>query len=104
MVQRHLPHGSGYQCEDCKQEEAKKALQMRKKAYELEEWKNRMQFNLALTAEDIVKRLEDVRDERRPRRYGEEWDKDFCSAVVALPEARKFADDCMMNCMKENKE
>lgn len=83
-----------------KQKQAKKALEMRKKAIAFQEWKDRMQFNLALTAGDIVRRLEEERDSKRPRTYGE-WDKDFCAAVVALPEARAFADECMMNCMKE---
>lgn len=84
-----------------KHEAAKKALEMRKKAIALQEWKDRMRFNLALTAGDIVRRLEEERDSKRPRTYGEEWDKDFCSAVLTLPEARAFADECMMNCIKE---
>ena len=84
-----------------KEEAAKKAIQMRKNAIAFQQWKDRMQFDLALTAQDIVKKLEDVRDERRPHRFGEEWDKDFCVAVVTLPDAREFAEECMMNCMKE---
>ena len=80
------------------------ALQRRKNAAELREWVERMQFNLALLAEDIVDRLEDERDSRRPRRYSEEWDPVFCMAVVTLPEARAFAEECMMNCIKEKQE
>lgn len=83
-----------------KQEQAKKALQTRKNAIEFQAWKEKMQFDLALTAGDIVRRLEDERDSKRPKTYGE-WDEDFCAAVVTLPEARAFADECMMNCMKE---
>lgn len=75
------------------------ALKMRKRAIEHEEWTKRMLFNLALTAEDIVRRLENVRDEKRPRTYGE-WDEEFCTAVELLPDARRFADDCMMDCME----
>ena len=84
-----------------KEEAAKKAILRRKNAIAFQQWKDRMQFDLALTAQDIVKRLEDVRDERRPHRFGEEWDADFCAAVVTLPDAREFAEECMMNCMKE---
>ena len=84
-------------------ERAKNALKRRKNAIELQEWKDRMQFNLALLADDIVRRLEDIRDEKRPRTYGE-WDPAFCTAVILLPEARRFAEDCMMDCMKERKE
>lgn len=79
------------------QREAKIALQRRKNAIEFQQWKERMQFDLTLLADDIVRRLEDVRDDKRPRTYGD-WDKDFCEAVKLLPEARRFADDCMMNC------
>lgn len=75
------------------------ALKMRKRAIEHEEWMKRMLFNLALIAEDIVRRLENVRDEKRPRTYGE-WDEEFCTAVGLLPDARLFADDCMMDCME----
>ena len=81
------------------QREAEIALQRRKNAIEFQQWKQRMQFDLALLADDIVRRLEDVRDDKRPRTYGD-WDKDFCEAVKLLPEARRFADDCMMNCME----
>ena len=67
---------------------------------EFAEWKDRMQFDLALTAEDIVRRLEELRDAHRPRTYGS-WDPEFVRAVGLLPEARRFAEDCMMNCVKE---
>ena len=85
------------------QRQAEIALKRRKNAIEFQEWKDRMQFNLALLADDFVRLLEDIRDERRPRTYGE-WDPGFCTAVVLLPEARRFADDCMMDCMKERRE
>ena len=84
-----------------KQEAAKNAILMRKRAYELEEWRERMQFNIAIMADRIVDRLEKIRDEKRPRRFGEEWNEDFCTAVVILPDARRFADDCMMDCIRE---
>lgn len=83
-----------------KQRQAEIALRMRKKAIEFQQWKERRQFDLALTAEDIVKRLEDIRDRHRPRTYGE-WDDEFVMAVKLLPEARMFAEESMMNCMKE---
>ena len=86
-----------------KQKQAEIALKKRKNAIELQEWKDRMRFDLALAADMIVERLEDIRDEKRPRTYGD-WDEDFCNAVVLLPEARQFAEDCMMNCMKEKTE
>ena len=81
-----------------KKKQAEKALLMRKRAAELKEWKERMQFNLSLTADEIVQKLEEVRDEKRPRKYSDEWDADFCAAVTALPEARQFAEECVMDC------
>lgn len=84
-----------------KRKQAENALLRRKRAIELQAWKDKMKFNLALMADRIVQRLEEERDTKRPRTYGDEWDKDFCAAVVTLPEARAFADECMMNCMKE---
>ena len=93
----HLGLDIGSPIDPEKEEAAKKALQMRKNAIEFAEWKKRMQFNLALTAMDIVNRLEKERDRKRPVTYGE-WDPDFCAAVVALPEAMKFYEDMMMEC------
>lgn len=84
-----------------KRKQAENALLRRKRAIELQAWKDKMKFNLAMAADRIVQRLEEERDTKRPRTYGEEWDEDFCAAVVTLPEARAFADECMMNCMKE---
>ena len=99
----HLGLDLGKPIDREQQRTAEKALQMRKRRAEFEEWKERMRFDLALTADDIVRKLEETRDAYRPRRYGEEWDERFCRAVLLLPEARKFADDCMMECMKERK-
>lgn len=81
------------------QRQAEMALKMRKRAIEFQQWKERMQFDIALTADDIVKQLEKTRDEKRPRTYGE-WDPDFCMAVELLPEARQFAEDMISECMK----
>lgn len=87
-----------------KRKQAEIALKMRKNAIELQAWADRVQFDLALDAEDYVRMLEDQRDRHRPQRYGDEWDDIFCNAVLMLPEARQFAEDCMMDCMKEKTE
>ena len=97
----HMGLDLGAKIDPKKEEEAKKALQRRKNAIEFQAWKDRMQFDLALTAGEIVKKLEEARDSTVPKTYGEEWDPVFCAAVVTLPEARRFADECMMNCIKE---
>ena len=81
--------------------QAENARKMRERERESKEWAEKMRLDMAILADRIVERLEEVRDARRPRTYGEEWDESFCTAVVTLPEARRFADDCMMDCMKE---
>lgn len=85
-----------------KQKQAEIALQRRRKARELQEFREKMQFGLALAAEQIVDRLEEARDRHRPRTYGE-WDPAFCTAVKLLPEARAFEEECAMDCVKEEK-
>lgn len=83
--------------------EAKKAeiaLKRRKNAIEFEDWKRRIRFDLALTADDIVRKLEEQRDVNRPHSYGEEWSDLFCQAVLLLPEARQFAEDAISECME----
>jgi len=84
-----------------KKKQAEIALQRRKRAREMQEWKEQMQFNLFLLAEKLVDRLENDRDEHRPKTYGA-WDEAFCTSVKLLPYARQFAEDCMMDCIKEN--
>lgn len=65
------------------------------------EWKERMAFDLALTADEIVRKLEDIRDENVPKTPDEPWNVPFRMAVGLLPEARRFAEDCMMDCIRE---
>ena len=79
--------------------QAEMALKMRKRAMEQKAWADRMKFDLALTADAIVRRLEEIRDDKRPRTYGE-WDDDFCRAVELLPVARQLAEDMISDCME----
>lgn len=85
-----------------KQKQAEIALQRRKKARELREFREKMQFGLMLWSERLVDRLEEARDRHRPRTYGE-WDTEFYMAVGTLPEARRFEEECAMDCVKEEK-
>ena len=87
-----------------KQRQAEIALQRRKRAIEFEEWKKRMRFDLTLTADEIVRRLEKQREEHMPKTPDEPWSEAFCEAVTVLPEARAFADDCWMECMEVRKD
>lgn len=80
---------------------AENAQRQRAKEREFLEWKERMQFDLALTADELVRKLEEQRDANRPTRYSEDWNEAFRTAVELLPEARRFAEDCMIQCIKE---
>ena len=83
-----------------KQREAEIALQRRKNAIEFREWIERMQFNMYLVSMGIVQRLEETRDEHRPRTYGN-WDDEFYMAVRTLPEAKAYEEECLMDCTKK---
>lgn len=83
---------------------AENALQMRKNAIAFKQWKERMRFDLALTADQIVEKLEEQRDLFTPKTPDEKWDPRFAEAVRLLPYARRFAEDCMAECIKEKEE
>jgi len=80
---------------------AENALKMRKEAQAFAAWKDRMQFDLALTASQIVDMLEDQRDRNVPKTPDEPWNKLFCQAVILLPAAKRFAQDCMFDCVRK---
>lgn len=46
----------------------------------------RMDFDMYCLMGAVLNRLEDQRDQNRPRRYGEEWNDQFCDAVRLIPE------------------
>lgn len=69
---------------------------------ETDEWIKQMQFNLYTLAIGITCRLEEQRNANKPT--NENWNDSFCQAIELIPEARMFAEDCIMNCMKEKHE
>lgn len=97
----HLGISIGGTVEQAKQREAEKALLRRKNAIAFQEWKERMAFDQALTADEIVRKLETIRDANAPKNPYEPWNVEFRIAVGLLPEARRFVDDCMMYSIKE---
>jgi len=80
--------------------QAENAQRMRKEEREFREWKERMQFDLALTADRIVRILEWQRDRYAPIRPDDTWDMRFCEAVKYLQIARRFAEDCYFDCIE----
>jgi hypothetical protein len=84
--------------------QAEIALQRRKREREFREWKDRMRFDLALAADQIVELLEEQRNRNVPKTPGETWNRQFCEAVRLLPAARRYAEDLMFNCIEVKKD
>ena len=80
---------------------AENALQMRKEANALKEERERMKFDLAMTADLLLEKLEEQRDRNVPKTPDEKWNDAFCEAVRTIPEARMFAEECMNDCIRE---
>lgn len=85
-------------------ERVRRAVEHRRTEEEFRKWKEDMGFNMYLTATELLMVLTCQRDMNEPKHPDDEWSEEFRRAVELIPEARQFADDCMMNCMKENKE
>ena len=84
--------------------QAEIARKTRERENEFREWKERMRFDLALTADRIVEMLEEQRDRNMPKTADETWNREFCQAVRLLPAARRFAKDCMYDCIEVKKQ
>lgn len=76
------------------------AIMHREWEEELRKFKERMRFDLFLIAESIVMRLEEIRDENAQTLSNPEFNDLFAMAVRLLPEARAFAEDCEMECIR----
>ena len=68
-------------------------LAMRAEEEAFRQWKERMAFDLYLTAGQILMILERQRDENQPKTTDEPWNDRFCEAVRLIPEARMFAEE-----------
>lgn len=79
--------------------QAENARKQREEERAFREWKERMQFDLFLTADEILERLEEQRDKNVPRTPDEPWNAKFCEAVRLIPVAKRFADRCYMKCI-----
>ena len=84
--------------------QAENAQRMRKSATEHREWKSHMEIEVAMAADLIVEALEEQRDMNVPKTANERWNPQFCEAVRMMPEAQRFAEDCMMDCIESERE
>lgn len=82
-------------------ERIQEVLSIRKESEELQEWLEFFRFEIALTAFQIVQMLENQRDDNLPQPPDFEWNSLFCEAILNLPEAKRFAQDCLYDCMIE---
>lgn len=78
----------------------KQAISLRHEQEEFEEWKKIMRFEIALSAFQIVRKLEDQRDMNVPQPPDFVWNSLFCEAIRMIPEAKRFAQDCWYDCVE----
>ena len=69
--------------------QAKKRLKRKADDLRFAERVERMNFDLFLLMCSVLDRLEEERDQNRPKTYGEEWNDTFCNAVNLIPEVRQ---------------
>ena len=71
---------------------------------ETDRWRKRMAFDIQLLAGQILDRLIEQRDRNAPKTADEPWNEEFREAVELIPEARRFLEECMMDCTEVRKE
>ena len=74
-----------------------RAIEHRRTQEEFRKWKEKMGFDLYLTSIDILKRLEQIRDDNMPG-PNDDWNDEFCMAIELIPEARRFYEDMAIEC------
>ena len=84
-------------------ERVRRAVEHRRTQEEFRKWKEKMGFDLYLTSIDILKRLEQIRDDNMPG-PDDEWSEEFRTAVELIPEARRFYEDMAMECTEVKKD
>lgn len=74
-----------------------RAVEHRRTQEEFRKLKEKMGFDLYLTSIDILKRLEQIRDDNMPWQ-DDDWNDEFCMAIELIPEARRFYEDMAIEC------
>ena len=75
-----------------------RAVEHRRTQEEFRKWKEKMGFDLYLTATQILMILTCQRDMNAPKHPDDEWSEEFRTAVELIPEARRFYEDMAMEC------
>lgn len=69
---------------------AKNAINRKRERQRFAEHLDRLNFDMYLAVMGAIFRLEEQRDQNRPRRYSDDWNDQFAEAVEMLPELKEY--------------
>ena len=95
-IARHAENN--YERDMQEHERVLRAIEHRRIQEELRTWKEKMGFNMYLTATQILMILTCQRDMNAPKHPDDEWSEEFRQAVELIPEARRFYEDMAIEC------
>ena len=79
-------------------ERVMRAVEHRRTQEEFRKWKEKMRFDMYLTASQILMILTCQRDMNAPKHPEDEWSEEFRQAIELIPEARQFYEDMAIEC------
>ena len=74
--------------DDKRLKSAKKRLKRKAEDRAFRERIEQLDYDMLMAVQTALDRMEQQRDDNRPRRYSEEWNKAFCDAVNVIPELK----------------
>lgn len=83
-------------------ERVRRAVEHMRTQEEFRKWKEKMGFNMYLTATQLLMVLTCQRDMNAPKHPDDEWSEEFRQAVELIPEVRQFYEDMAMECTEVN--
>ena len=94
-IARHAENNRERQLQE--HERVQRAVEHRRTQEEFRKWKEKIGFDLYLTSIDILKMMEQIRDDNMPG-PDDDWNDEFCMAIELIPEARRFYEDMAIEC------
>lgn len=99
MAERIARHAEDNRERDLKEHErVRRAVEHRRTREEFLKWKEKMGFDMYLTASQILMILTCQRDMNEPNHPEDEWSEEFRTAIGLIPEALRFYNDMAMEC------
>ena len=99
MAERIARHAENNHERDMQEHErVLRAVEHRRTQEEFRKWKEKMGFNMYLTATQLLMVLTCQRDMNAPKHPDDEWSFEFRKAIELIPEARRFYEDMAMEC------